>query len=178
MSQSGALPALFGNPVLEGLSEVILPVPVGLLPLAPGWAYVGVLLLLLMALAVYRGFRRWWRNRYRRAALAELDCIASKQQLPVARLHALAVLVKATALQIYPREDIAVLTGVDWIDYLNSRAGYVAFSEQAGLLLGQSLYDARSETLSREALDNLIHQIHRWLRRHPLPAVTVEGGSR
>ena len=51
---------------LEGLVEASLPNPVAWTPQTPGWYVVFALLTLAAAWAVWRAYRRWQANRYRR----------------------------------------------------------------------------------------------------------------
>jgi len=111
--------------------------------------------------------RRWHANRYRRAALAELDGIVHSPMVdrdPVLAIDNLALLVRRTALVAYPRERIAPLNGVPWLDFLDrSYAGH-EFSQGAGRALGLVPYAPRSVVaVDVTSLADLVRQ---WIRTH------------
>src|SRR5262249_19181416 len=113
MAEAAAQPA---DP-LAGLIDIPLPPPVSLLPQT--WPSRIALVLLAVGLIprVWWLVRSWRANRYRRAALAELNDIA---YAPVQgqTTSALALLVRRTALAAFPRQEIAALTGRAWLAFL------------------------------------------------------------
>ncbi|MEN8803649.1 MAG: DUF4381 domain-containing protein [Thiogranum sp.] len=168
---AGSIPSSqnFGNRLLYGIDEVQLPPPVELWPSAPGWKYVGLVLLAVLLFAIYRLGRRWWQNRYRRAALQELALLREKDKSSPDLLLDLATLIKATALQIYPRTEIATLTGSDWYDYLNRAAGKTLFDSSSKQFLGVAVYRSGKNSLAENEINHLFEQVHAWLKQHPLP---------
>ena len=58
---------------LQNLNDIVLPATVGWWPLATGWYFLFGLLLIALAWFGYRSLHRWMNNRYRRAALRELQ---------------------------------------------------------------------------------------------------------
>ena len=134
------LPEIFGNYALVDFVEVVSPAAISWLPQTAGWLWLAALLL---ALALYYGWRklqRWYRNRYRREAAARL------QQLAAAEaggdwLVELNKLVKLTALSGFPREQVARLSGREWVDFLNRHCASPPFSEDQGALLARGVYE-------------------------------------
>ena len=61
-----------GPTSLERLLDIIAPPPAPWWPPPPGWYWVLGFLLFLVLVLVFRFFRLWQQNRYRREALAEL----------------------------------------------------------------------------------------------------------
>lgn len=167
MSERAPIPAHFGNPILETLAEVQLPDPVGLWPTAPGWTYVWLVLSVCGLFWLARYCRYWWRNRYRRSALRRLAEIESVARQPLERLQALAVLLKATALEIYPRPEIAGLHGRAWTDFLNDKAGFDAFDEVAVEILSTRQYRDGGD-IDDADVSRLIESTRSWLQRHPV----------
>lgn len=98
------------NPTsLDNLHDIVMPDPISWWPLAPGW-YVVILGLLIAAIwASIRFIQQWQKNRFRREALHELESI-KPSELPS--------LVKRVALCAWPREQVASLSGDDWLQFL------------------------------------------------------------
>ena len=116
------------NDPVAGLIDIPLPQAISLWP-ATSTSRIAIVLLIVGLIATIIWFmRRWHANRYRRAALAELDGIVRSPMVdrdPVLAIDNLALLVRRTALVAYPRERIAPLNGVPWLDFLDrSYAGH------------------------------------------------------
>lgn len=93
-------------------------------PLAPGWYLLIAATLLCLGWFGWRSWRRYRRNAYRRAALAELDVIATRvttQSTDSSIATALGGLLRRTALAVVPREAVAARRGVAWHVFLNER---------------------------------------------------------
>ncbi|MBR0692279.1 DUF4381 domain-containing protein [Bradyrhizobium lablabi] len=150
---------------MAGLIDIPLPRPVSLLP--ETWASRIALVLLVVgaAFAIWHGVRRFRANRYRRAALAELDRIertpgiASDQ-----RAAQLSLLVRRTALEAFPRETVAPLAGAGWLSFLDRSYGGHEFSEGVGRVLANAPY--RRAALDADELRPLEQLIRRWIRGH------------
>lgn len=153
---------------LQNLNDIVVPGPVAWWPLAPGWyLLLAVLLAGLMVLAV-RWWLRWRRNRYRRQALAEL---ASIRDLPGAQgFVQIPALLKRTALSVWPREEVASLTGASWHRFLDDSARMNRFSGQLGEQLDQLAYSRGNESLpSAEELEQVFDAAGFWLKNHGAP---------
>jgi len=106
--------------------------------------------------------RSWHANRYRRAALAELDRIAEAeaQSTPAS----LAVLVRRTALAAFPRAQVATLAGPAWLAFLDRSYGGDEFSRGAGRVLGVAPY-APADVATQDPRA-LIGLVRRWIKGH------------
>ncbi len=156
MDKAATAPA---DPV-AGLIDIPLPIPVSLWP--ETWASqiaIAVLAVALIALVGWLAWR-WWVNRYRREALADLDDILRGQPT----VDALALLVRRTALAVFPRETVAPLAGKEWLAFLDRSYGGSEFSQGAGRSLSRSPYqrsaDAAGDVNAAAAL------VRRWIRTH------------
>ncbi|NOR19848.1 MAG: DUF4381 family protein, partial [Xanthomonadales bacterium] len=101
---------------LQNLNDIVLPANVEWWPLASGWYFLLGLLLIAVGWYGYRSAQRWIANRYRRAALRELELLKEAVGNDVDRnnnLRQLPVLLKRTALSAYPRHQVASLSGKD-----------------------------------------------------------------
>ncbi len=124
-------------------------------PQTVGWyilfAIVG-LVVIWMAVHLVRG---WFANRYRRAALQELTL------LPPSEFSAL---LKRTALEAWPRERVASLSGVGWLKFLNEAVGNDAFHLAPADLIEEIAL--QKVTLSNEDEHALREAVATWIRRH------------
>ncbi len=158
----------FGNYMLHGIDEIRVPEPVSWWPQTIGWKVLALALLLWLLYRLYLGARRWWKNRYRRAALAQLDAMqrqANGQHQEV--LAGLPELLKATALQAYPRTEVAALSGTEWLAFLDSHYDGPAFSDQPGRKLIDVAYrDPSHWQVSAEDASQLIAMSRRWVQQH------------
>jgi hypothetical protein len=160
----------FGNLLLVGLEEINLPEPLSFWPLAPGWKYLAVFLSIVGIYCLFKTAQRWQKNGYRREGLAQLAEIeiSLKDDL---RLYRLAYLIKAIALQLYPRTDIAALTGASWFAYLNKMSAEAYFDRRCIELLGSSRYSASAADLSQDDFNYLVLKIRCWIEQHTMPDV-------
>ena len=140
---------------LEGMRGIRLPEPVSYAPQTVGWWILFAILALLLAVAIWYAVRRYRRNAYRRLALARLASV------PLANLP---TLVKRTALDAYPRTDVASLADDEWLAFLDASYGGRGFREGPGRVLPALAYDAPDvPPADAEALVSLVE---RWIRTH------------
>lgn len=142
------------------LRDIHLPAPVGWWPPAIGWWLLLGVLLLLIAIGVW-GYRRWRRVTPVKLALAALDELrADGGRSEVDKLRQLAILMKRVALSRGPREDIAALSGEDWLRWLDQKTGDTRFSDGPGRLLADAPYRPVPPVDQLEALFALCRE---WL---------------
>jgi len=103
-------------------------------------------------------WRRWLANRYRREALALMDDIMAEDGPDAAREAA--ILVKRTALAVFPRTRVASITGDQWAEFLCQTSSQNATVVSGARELAAAPY--RSEVDSRSALATA----KTWLRVH------------
>ncbi|MGM0413230.1 MAG: DUF4381 domain-containing protein [Pseudomonadota bacterium] len=152
--------------LLERLRDVHAPPPVGWWPPAPGWWWLAGGLLLALVLLVLAA-ALWRRGRARRACLRELARL--RRQAPAddadraRELAMMNALLRRRALNLAPADEVAGLTGLAWLHFLDNTLEARAFSEGPGRILldapyrpavGEGEYD-------RQALFRLAE---RWLR--------------
>jgi len=166
----------FGNYMLNGLQEISLPQPPSYQPQTIGWAILaGIITLGLIGWGVQR-YRLWFRNRYRRAALqrlAQLESLAQQASTQAAALQALSGLLKQTALAVYPREQVAHLSGEDWLNFLDCTYPGQGFTRGRGRLLCHLAYQSpvAIAQLPPDQVTGLMATAHDWIKHHrPQPA--------
>lgn len=158
----------FGNYLIHGIDEVILPDTIAWLPTAPGWQVLGAITLVFILLQVFRSARRWWRNRYRRDALHQLSLV---QQQASSELYDIVAMLpyylKVTALQAYPRQEVASLSGDNWLMFLDAHYSGPPFATGIGEKLVSVAYLPREQwALSEQQSDTLIRMSRKWIAEH------------
>jgi hypothetical protein len=126
------------NPQELPLRDLHLPELTSWWPLAPGWWFVGALLLLGLALLLRRVWRRWKHNSARRLALRRLQEISAEFEhgSSAATLgKELSELTRRAMLAYAPRSAMAGLTGNDWLEWLDQGLDDEPFSKGSGRIL-------------------------------------------
>lgn len=148
---------------LSGLRDIHLPPLPPWWPPAPGWWVVALLGLVALGYAVHTALRLWRRTRGRRAAvrtLAELRRRYQRGESAEILTAELSTLLRRAAMSRHPREQVAGLTGRDWLAFLDDDQR--RFSDGVGRCLATAPY-ARKADVDLEALLSLCEQ---WLRRN------------
>lgn len=162
-----AVPTSAAAPSLAQLHDLHLPPPVGWWPPAPGWWLLGLLALLLIGATSRWLWRRRHANRYRRAALAELQAIERRWQQhrqPQRYLTELSQLLRRAALSAYPEQPLAGLTDAVWREFLAQSGRLEAFHGPLGDALIQGPYrPPGDQPLDATPLRQLVAA---WIRRH------------
>jgi len=167
----------FGNTFLDRLQEISLPEPAAWTPQTVGW-YVLAVLVVISLLWLARGFvRRWAANRYRRAALAELASIQTRlggetgvgtESGPARALAEIPALLKRTALAVFPRAEVAGLSGEAWLGFLDATGRTTDFTSGPGRILADLPYRRTAAATSADDIRELLSASQRWIRKHRL----------
>ncbi len=155
---------------LQNLNDIVLPATVGWWPLATGWYFLIGLSLIGLALLGFRSMRAWVRDRYRRAALHELQLLEdriNRGEERDANLRQIPILLKRAALSAYPRSQVAALTGKDWFHFLNTTAKIPSFTEAITITLNNISYSTGEiSAVDSPATTALLHTSRKWLQNH------------
>jgi hypothetical protein len=117
------------------LKDLHLPAEIGWWPLAPGWWGVIALLAAAAAYLAWRWYRAWRHNAPRRHALRELARIEAaylEQRDPVTLGKRLSGLLRRGMLAYAPRDEVAGLTGEDWLRWLDRGMPVPYFHTEGG----------------------------------------------
>ena len=156
----------FGNYMIHGIDEILLPEAVSWWPPAPGWVAAGIIIGVLLIVQLFRVATRWWRNRYRREALRQLDQLQQRGELPEL-ISKLPYYIKATALQAYPRHEVAGLSGDNWLVFLDAHCPGSSFREGVGQNLLPIAYQPKEQWhVSDDDAEQLIHMSRHWIANH------------
>lgn len=130
--------------LLAQLRDIHLPADPGMWPPAPGWWVVAALLAALLGVVVLRVVRRWHHARFERRVLAELTALETRAT--GAELAAeVSALLKRVALRRFPRREVAPLTGLAWLAFLDRTGGDGRFSDGPGRVLSFAPFAPRPE---------------------------------
>ncbi len=159
------LPEAFGNYALGDFVEVVSPTAVNWWPQTAGWGWLAAALSGLACYHLWRFLRHWYHNRYRREAATRLQGLAAaRTPLRVSELNRL---LKLTALAAFAREQVAQLSGEDWVAFLNQHCPAAPFSEDQGRLLALAAYTG--EPVETGAAQQLLLASLAWVREHENP---------
>jgi hypothetical protein len=147
------------------LRDIHLPPPVGWWPPAPGW-WLAPLLAIALILVLWIVWRRLIRNPFRKEVRRELAAIEASDDLaPQEKIGRVSILLRRACLTLYPRQEVAGLTGQDWLERLDCVLGGRQFRDGPGRCLIQGPYSPGSEA-DPAALFALCRE---WARKLPRP---------
>jgi len=177
-TQSAAAPTLpaamppASDPLAQ-LRAIHLPAEPQWWPPAPGWWLLAAIVLLAVLWSLRWLLRRHRRKAPWRAARRELAALAARHAGNVddadrdgVYLRELSVLLRRAALSRYPAEDIAALTGSEWLAWLDRQADSDQFSQGAGQVLADGPYAPRlTGDIDVPALQMLSKRLLKRLRK-------------
>ncbi|MFA7554771.1 MAG: DUF4381 domain-containing protein [Spongiibacteraceae bacterium] len=159
---------------LAQLRDIHLPAAVSAWPPAIGWWLVAALLIITIIVMSYFLIRRYRKNHYRRLALKQLSALSLTTDFNL-YLQQLNQLLKQTALAANAPADIAGLTGLQWLQFLDQSGHCNDFSQGPGKILLNGPYapikpssDENASPQPRE-LEALAR---RWIKQHTFKSVS------
>jgi hypothetical protein len=158
----------FGNYLIHGINEIILPESISWWPSAPGWQVLGFFIFSYCLFLIGRLLKRWLHNRYRREALRQIASVQAQTDNQAEDVVAvLPFFLKAVALKAYPREDVASLSGNEWLTFLDSHYPGPPFSIGIGEKLVSIAYLPRDQwQLNDQECTRLIDMSQNWIQKH------------
>ena len=145
--------------LLDLMHDIVVPDAPGWWPETPAWSLLAAWLIVMTGLGLWhwRAHRR--RNRYRRDAEAELDAIMASGD-DTRRAPQIAVLLKRTALTVFPRERVASMTGAAWAEFLTRTANDDRRVAELAPLIAAAPYRDDIESAAIESAART------WIRSH------------
>ena len=166
MTERAELGNSFGNYLLHGIDEVILPESISLMPQTIGWKIIGVLFITYILWRSFLAWRLWQQNWYRREGLKALAKIRDLFEAGnTAAVNEVPVLLKSVALQAYPRSEVAQLSGKPWIDFLQTKVADKNF-EGANTLLIVAYSPMANWPQSASDIQTLFDSSESWITSH------------
>jgi hypothetical protein len=152
---------------LSALHDIVEPATVPWWPPALGWYVIGLLAVVLVVGWLVARRQRIIANRYRGAALRELDAIKAAP----GRAPRLSSLVKRVALAAWPRAEVASQAGSAWWKFVDSAECGEAFSNEYGATLEHLAYGAADARPPGDAeVAAAVTGVEGWIRDHRVPA--------
>ena len=152
------------DPADLALRDVHLPGEIPFWPPAPGWWIMAALIIGTATLGwwLYRRNTIW---KYSAARLARLELqtiltVYATEKNPLALLTNLSILMRRLSISLFPRTEVASLTGQSWLEFLDKQTTRNDFSAGAGRLLSEAPY--RREVSIEEA-DQVLQHCQAWI---------------
>lgn len=136
------------------------PAPVSMWPQTAGWVWLGLAVLALVSLGVWRVLA--WRRatQYRREALAELR-VAGDDPVVISSI------LRRTALAAFSRDTVAGLQGSDWLEFLDQSCNRTTFTRSdAGQVLIKAPFTPQPPHKDLPAMAEA------WIKGHRPPGLT------
>lgn len=144
------------------LKDIHLPAELGYWPLAWGWWCLLVVLALCLA-GIWWFFRRYQhQRRFRLVADLLQAIIQDPKRNDAEKLTALSQWLRRVAISTAPREQMAGLTGLAWLEYLDRDLPERPFTQGAGRVLLAVYSPSALETIDWPALERICQH---WLQR-------------
>ncbi len=148
---------------LAKLKEIALPEAISYFPQTPAWYVLFGVIVVLILFFLWKQYKHYQNNKYRRVALTELSKIKSEKTY-----EEIPELVKRVALAFLDRNEIASLSGETWLEFLNKSYKGNGFSSDAGSLFIDFGYSSqtRIDQYQQGEIKNLINLISEWIKKH------------
>lgn len=154
---------------LKQLKDLALPEPISWFPHTWAWFALFAAIFCALIYVLYRWFRRYHANAYRREALQELEHIEDvliQSNNAVSASQQLARVLKRVALVSWPRTKVARLSGDEWISFMQK---HLPGKVDSGLatFIGEDEYrgELPPPKLSRWK-SRIMPSARDWIRRH------------
>ena len=132
---------------------------------SPGWYVLFTVIAIVILLMVILIVRWYLKNAYRRNALKMLHRIQLKfdNKPDFECINEAMVIVKHTAIQTYGRDEVATLSGVEWLSFLDEKYKRGAFIPLKSIIHGALYENKVSDT---EQAKQLFIVIQKWINKH------------
>jgi len=169
------------DPGTLNLRDIHLPEPISWWPIAPGWWIVTAGILLLLVL-IFITRKIYLSHQLKRDISSEIDIIKQQFQQTQNRselARSLSILLRRASITYYPAENIAGLTGEDWLSLLDTswsekdhNKSSIKFHSDVGKILITAPYQAEDSLADFDA-QALIQLCESWLlsSHDKIPAV-------
>lgn len=117
-----ALPAPAQTESLQLPHDILLPDAIGFWPPAPGWIVLALLMMMLLMISAFYGFRTYRRRAPLRAALRDIKALAQMELDQRSYAAAVSQLLRRVAIHCHGRENVAALQEQNWLNFLEQHA--------------------------------------------------------
>lgn len=155
---------------LAALNALREPASIGWWPLAPGWWILIALLVVAASVLYYFLRKRYKNNAYRRLALlqlkeinAELETGNPASDRKYTAVTATNALLKAVALRVFPRHNIAALSGSAWLAFLHSTTAHKKDTATFPAEFANAAYQKQNLNLDMQQISAATEH---WIKTH------------
>ena len=155
------------NPEEIPLRDLHLPEMIAWWPLAPGWWVLIGLAICGLSYLLWQAFRKFQNNAARRKALSRLRYLKSEYSWTGDATSLgvrLSELLRRAMLAYAPRDEVAGLTGEDWLQWLDRGLAEKFFTEGPGQILESLPYRKPDTATSDVDIDALIDAVRQRLK--------------
>jgi hypothetical protein len=152
------------NP-LANLKDIHLPDAVSAWPPAPGWWILAFLILSLLGWSIWIVWKKYQQKHLFRVSITTLEAIENdykKHQDPQLLIRQYSLLLRRISLALFPRSEVASLTGQAWLEFLDERAQTSLFKSEAGKLLLNAPYQRPERAIKH--LEQLNDSMKNWIQ--------------
>jgi Domain of unknown function (DUF4381) len=149
---------------LANLRDVALPAPAPWWPPAPGWWIVAAAACAVLLWVVWVKVRRYRVNAYRRAALRELAALDGRADVAAE----VSAILKRTALVVFPRGQVAGLSGAAWLEFLDRTGRTSTFTTGPAHHMPNAVFGAESAFDDGSARE-IVKAARAWIIGHRPP---------
>lgn len=148
------------------LRDIHIPDAISGWPPAVGWWILAMLIPLCIYL-IHRLYKRLTRKTALKAAKKYFKALRQNEDMSKPeKLAALSSLMRRTAISLYPRSDVASLTGDAWLNFLDNSIANRGFNSDTGWLFTEGLYSKQDASYYLAPLFNLCET---WLNSQKEP---------
>ncbi|MGK0298420.1 MAG: hypothetical protein ACI9XC_002042 [Gammaproteobacteria bacterium] len=152
------------DPLDLPLRDIHLPDGLSLWPLAYGW-WILIAVIIMTAIIAIILYRRNQKARISAITLARKEFARitdeyQKNNETLKLVKEISILLRRLSISLFPRTEVASLTGEEWLAYLDRYVPGAPFTEGQGRMLVDAPYRQNVDT---EELETLIHQCHNWI---------------
>lgn len=148
---------------LAKLKEIALPETISYFPQTLAWYILFGVIASLILFYLWKQYKHYKKNKYRRVALTELSKIKSEKTY-----QGIPELVKRVTLVFSNRNEIASLSGKPWLEFLNKSYNGNGFNSKAGNLFVDLSYSSPNNIsqYQQDEIETLIDLISEWIMKH------------
>ncbi|MFD1293743.1 DUF4381 domain-containing protein [Lutibacter holmesii] len=126
-----------------------------------GWKVLAVLLLIVLVFTLYKQFKLYKKNTYRRVAIKKIEAIESSTAQN--EINNLNIVLKQVAITTFGRENVANLFGNEWLVFLDSKSKKGEF-----LKYEVDFFDAiyKNKKVNKSTLKEICKTSKNWIKTH------------
>lgn len=160
---TASLGALLQESDLTAIGPILEPNPVIFTFETIGWAILAVMLFLILVVLLFKQYRKYFKNKYRRDALQKLHSLVSNKEQNFVQINKILVLLKQVAIITFGREKVAVIYGDEWYSFLESTCENTKFTNYS-TVFSNAVYE--SENATSNDFETIVQLTKNWIKKH------------